>query len=326
MQGLPVAAAWIAFAGLAPLVLAGRSTGAPATGIEPALLAPGVVSTGDYESHPAFTPDGAELYFVKSTPSFDFWTIVVSSRGPRGWERPRMAPFSGRYSDADPFITADGRRLYFISNRPLETKPDAPPRADLDIWVVERASARAAWGEPRHLPEPVNGPGNEWFPTLAADGTLYFGSDREGGKGRTDLWRCRHASDSSYAPAENLGDSLNTPFNEFEPWIAPDQSYLVFMGGGRPESRGGFDLYLSHNRGGTWSRPINLGDKVNSAGNELSPHFSFDGRTFYWTSTRGAEPPTARMDYDALIGRLNRPGNGLGDIYQMDARQLGIEP
>jgi Tol biopolymer transport system component len=155
---------------------------------------------------------------------------------------------------------------------------------------------------------------------------LYFGSDRAGGKGRTDLWRCRPAADGSYAPAENLGDSLNTPFNEFEPWIAPDQSYLLFMAGGRPESRGGFDLYVSYPRGDTWSRPVNLGDKVNSSGNELSPHLSFDGRTFYWTSTRSGEPPAARMDYDELSRRLHQPGNGLGDIYQLDARELGIQP
>ncbi len=306
------------------MCLADRSSGAPASTVEPALLAPGVVSTGDYDSHPAFTPDGSELYFLKSTPSFDFWTIVVSSRGPRGWGSPRVAAFSGRYSDADPFITPDGRQLYFISNRPVEPKPDAPPRNDLDIWMVERAGPREAWGTPRHLPEPVNGPGNEWFPTLASDGTLYFGSDREGGKGRTDLWRCRRASDGAYAAAENLGDSLNTPFNEFEPWIAPDQSYLVFMGGGRPESRGGFDLWLSSQRDGAWSRPVNLGDRINSSGNELSPHVSFDGRTFYWTSTRSLAPPSVRMDEAALLRRLRQPGNGLGDIYQIDARELGI--
>lgn len=318
------AAARTALLLLLRLGLADGATSAPARGVEPELLAPGVVSTGDYDSHPAFSPDGSELYFLKSTPSFDFWTIVVSSHGPKGWGQPRMAAFSGRYSDADPFITADGRKLYFISNRPLESKPDAPPRNDLDIWVVERAGARGTWGEPRHLPEPVNSPGNEWFPTIAADGTLYFGSDREGGKGRTDLWRCRRGADSTYAPAENLGDSLNTAFNEFEPWIAPDQSYLLFMGGGRPESRGGFDLYLSHNHGGTWSRAVNLGDKVNSSGNELSPHVSFDGHTFYWTSTRGSAPPAERMDYGALLRRLQGPGNGLGDIYQIDARELGI--
>lgn len=317
-------AARIALVTLALLGLADRSIAAPAPATEPQLLAPGVVSTGDYDSHPCFSPDGSELYFLKSTPSFDFWTIVVSSRGSKGWGPPHVAPFSGRYSDADPFLTADGRHLYFISARPLDATSGAAARPDLDIWVVDRATDRGLWGAPRHLPEPVNSAGNEWFPTVAADGTLYFGSDREGGKGRTDLWRCRMGADGSYGPAENLGDSLNTAFNEFEPWIAPDQSYLIFMGGGRAESRGGFDLYLSRNVGGTWSRPVNLGDKINSAGNELSPHVSFDGRTFYWTSTRSLPAPTAPMDYTALIERLRKPGNGLGDIYQIDALALGI--
>jgi hypothetical protein len=55
--------------------------------------------------------------------------------------------------------------------------------------MVERKGE--GWGEPRNLGAPINSPGAEWFPTLAADGTLYFGSDWEGGKGGTDLWRSR---------------------------------------------------------------------------------------------------------------------------------------
>ena len=63
---------------------------------------------------------------------------------------------------------------------------------------------------PRHLGAPINSPGAEWFPTLAADGTLYFGSDREGGNGGTDLWRSRLV-DGKYAQPENLGDAINSP-------------------------------------------------------------------------------------------------------------------
>ena len=98
------------------------------------------------------------------------------------------------------------------------------------------------------------------------------------------------------------------------------------MGGGRPEGRGGFDLYFTYNRGGRWTRPENLGDKINSPANEYSPSVSPDGRYFFWTSTRGfgATPLGRRLNYRELSAKLRAPGNGLGDIYQIDFGALNI--
>lgn len=286
---------------------------------EPTIFAEGVVSTGDFDSHPAFAPDGRTLYFLRSTPNFNLWTILVSRFEKGRWRTPEVAPFSGQYSDADPFITADGSRFYFISNRPAAGKP----KPDLDIWVMEKTAA--GWGEPKNLGAPVNSPGSEWYPTVAAGGTIYFGSDREGGKGRTDIYRSRLLN-GRYVEAENLGDAINTQFNEFEPLIAPDESFLIFMAGGRPDGRGGFDLYISYNRNGGWTRPANLGDQINSSGNEYSPVISPDGRYFFWTSTRGFAdgPLERRLSYQELMGRIRGPRNGLGDIYQIDLGVLNI--
>ncbi len=287
---------------------------------EPTVFADGVISTGDYESHPEFTPDGKTLYFLKNTPTFSFWTIVVSRYAGGKWSAPEVAPFSGQYADADPFITPDGSKFYFISNRPVEGKE----KQDLDIWMMERNGD--AWSAPKNLGAPINSPGNEWFPTLAKDGTLYFGSDREGGKGRTDLYRSRLVN-GRYAAAENLGDEINTPFNEFEPYISLDESFLIFMAGGRSDGRGGTDLYVSYNRAGKWTKPLNLGDQINSSGTELSPKVSPDGKYFFWTSTRGfADKPLAKpMTYQEYAKKLHNAGNGLGDIYQIDLSALKLE-
>ncbi|HEX8142066.1 MAG TPA: hypothetical protein VF553_05680 [Pyrinomonadaceae bacterium] len=292
---------------------------------EPTIFAEGTLCTGDYESHPAFTPDGRTLYFLKNSPTFSFWTIVVS-RFERGrWTTPEVAPFSGQYSDADPFITPDGKRFYFISNRPLERSAGAKPKGDLDIWMMERTEG-GVWGEPVNPGAPVNSPGNEWYPTIAANGTIYFGSDREGGKGRTDLYRARLV-DAKYGAAENLGEAINTQFNEFEPLIAPDESFLIFMCGGRTDSRGGFDLYITYNRNGSWTKPVNLGDQINSSGNELSPKISPDGQYFFWTSTRGFtdKPLEKPLNYRELSDKLRGARNGLGDIYQIELKTLKIE-
>jgi len=139
----------------------------------PQVFAEGIISTGDYESHPEFTPDGKTLYFLKNTPDFGHWTICVSEFRNGKLSPPEVAPFSGQYSDADPFISPDGSMFFFISTRPIDTAK----KQDLDIWMMEKTAT--GWSEPKNLGPTVNSPANEWFPTTAANGNLYFGSERE---------------------------------------------------------------------------------------------------------------------------------------------------
>ncbi|HXS01463.1 MAG TPA: hypothetical protein VN724_12890 [Pyrinomonadaceae bacterium] len=284
----------------------------------PVIFGDGVISTGDFESHPAFAPDGLTLYFLKSTPTFSFWTIVVSRYVDGRWTAPEVAPFSGRYSDADPFITADGKKFYFISNRPVSGKTTR----DLDIWVMDKTEN--GWSEPRNLGKPVNGDAQEWFPTLASDGTLYFGSSRAGGRGATDIYRSQFIN-GNYQEPENLGSAINTEFDEYEPLIAADQSFLIFMAASRPDcnSRSG-DLFVSYRKDGSWTKATNLGNQINSPREEYSPVISPDGKYFFFASTRGRTPPDKQMKYEDLIGWLHGTRNGLGDIYQMDFSALNI--
>jgi Tol biopolymer transport system component len=159
---------------------------------------------------------------------------------------------------------------------------------------------------------------------VAADGTLYFGSGRPGGKGRTDLYRARF-SNGAYQQPENLGTPINTEFQEYEPFTSPDQNFLIFMAA-RPGNQG--DLYISYNRNGSWTEPKSLGEKINSPGTEYSPKMSPDGKYFFFSSTKatmGEQPFARRQSYKELIEKLRGPGNGLGDIYQMDLTAVGIE-
>ena len=286
----------------------------------PEVFAPGVISQGDHESHPSFTPDGSELYFLKNMPDFSFWTIVVSLYKNGRWSEPEVAPFSGQYSDADPFITANGKRLYFISNRPLKNVK----KEDLDIWYVDRTST--GWSEPQNPGAPINSDGNEWYPTIASNGTIYFGSDRKGGIGKTDIYRCKFTN-GKYEKEENLGEPVNSKYDEYEPWISPDQKFL-FMMAGRPEGKGAFDLYISYNKDGTWTTPTNLGDAINSPGYEFSPQISPDGKYFFFTSSKGFNAPSfsSRLNYSELMQKLRGPGNGLGDIYFVDLSAIKLHP
>ena len=291
--------------------------------LRPELFAEDVISTGDDESHPAFTPDSKTLYFLKNDPSFNHWTIVVSHEQNGKWTTPEVAPFSGQYSDADPFITLDGERLFFISTRPVNGKA----KEDTDIWMMRKSGKGAAattWSEPEHVAA-VNGETNEWFPTVSKNGNLYFGSERPGGKGRCDLYVSRLVDDKYQAP-ENLGEPINTAGNEVEPFIAPDESYIIFAGTGLPESRGAYDLYVSFRREGAWTKPRNLGDKINSAAWDFSPKVSPDRKWFFFTSNRGfADKPLEKpLSYQELLQKLHSPGNGLRDIYKIDISALNL--
>jgi Tol biopolymer transport system component len=288
---------------------------------EPKIFGEDIISTGDFESHPEFTPDGKTLYFLKDSPAFNFWTICVSHFRGGKWTAPEVAPFSGQYSDADPFITSDGAKFFFISNRPLQLSENA--KEDMDIWMMTKTGS--GWSAAVNLGAPVNSKGSEWYPMVASDGSLYFGSDRDGGKGRTDLYRSRFAN-GKYSEPENLGPLINTEGDEFEPFISPDESLMIFMSQ-RPGGHGRGDLYISYQRDGKWTTPVNLGDKINSTGSEYSPKISPNGKYFFWTSTRTTIAPAQekRLSYDELIKKIRSPGNGLGDIYYIDISALKLE-
>jgi hypothetical protein len=278
---------------------------------------PGVISTADDESLPTFTPDGATLFFLKNTPTFRHWTIVESHYANGRWGTPEVAPFSGQYNDADVFLAKDGS-VFFISNRPV----NGNPRKDTDIWVMRRKGA--GFADPEHI-DAVSSPKYEWFPIVADNGTLYFGSGREGGLGGTDLWRSRLV-DGKYQAPENLGAAINTAGNDTEAWIAPDESYMIFSTDGRKDTRGADDIYVARRSGDSWSEPRNLGDAVNSTGSEYGAKPSPDGKYLFFCSNRALvdKPLERRLDYAELTAKLHAPGNGLNDIYQVDLSALDI--
>jgi hypothetical protein len=227
---------------------------------------PAGISSDQFESHPAFDPVNGDFYFVRSNPQFKGWRILVSHCGAEGWTPPQPAAFSGDGVEADPWFAEAGRTLYFISTR----STDGIKRKDLDIWRVQR-NADDSWGTPERLPEPVNSNGNEWFPRLEKDGWLYFGSDRSGGLGKTDIWRARRSRDGRWT-VENAGASLNTAGDEYEPLPAPDGRTLILMAND--------GLYRSERDArGAWRPREKLPAPINVNGSEIGALFSPSGNS-----------------------------------------------
>ncbi|MGH8496780.1 MAG: TolB family protein [Gammaproteobacteria bacterium] len=277
------------------------------------LVYPGTISTGDDESHPTLSPNGNTLYYLKNTPSFDFYTIISSEWRDGGWSRPQTVPFSGRYADGDLVFTPDGERAYFVSFRPV----DGAARTDSEIWRLERTAS--GWSEPEHVAE-LSSPGDEWFPTLTADETMYFGSSRDGGLGGHDIWRSRLA-DGIYQKPENVGAPVNSTGEEIEAFVTPAEDLLVIAAKNRGDEIGSYDLYVSRRGPAGWTTPRHPGAPINSAGWDFSPRMSPDGGLFFFTSSRGfgSMPLKKRLTFDELERKVRAPGNGLRDIYVLDA-------
>jgi hypothetical protein len=227
--------------------------------------APPGIASPLFESHAAFDPRTGDLLFVRSSKEFRGWRILASHCGARGWTEPRPADFAAPGLEADPFFTPDGRWLYFISTR----KTGSSSSQDLDIWRIERDSA-GKWGSPERLPEPVNSPGTEWFPRPAPDGWLYFGSNRPGGVGKTDIWRARMNAKGPWY-VENAGPAINAPGNQYEALPSPDGERLIV------ESDAGY--FESDRLGNGWSPRRRLGEGLNANGSEIGAVFSPSGRS-----------------------------------------------
>jgi Tol biopolymer transport system component len=290
----------------------------------PCLLAPGVVSTGDIEFSPALMPDGKTLYFTKGSPGMKRAMWIVVSKFEKGtWTTPEIAPFSGRYNDIDPTISPDGKRLFFASTRPTDGTGTAP-RKDFDLWVMERTAT--GWSEPKNLGAPVNSAGSETTTSVTSDGTLYIGaSGREAGPrtGRR-LYRSLVVN-GRYETPEPLPAPIDAGEEDSNQYVSPDGRYMIFMSRRAGAEAG---LYVSYAEGGGWTNPQPLDAKLNAEFSPYTPLLSPDGKTFYFTSVKGAfdNPPIAPMSYATFVDAIRAPGNGLGDIYELASEALSLRP
>jgi Tol biopolymer transport system component len=243
---------------------------------QPQVFAPGVISGGAVFGS-AFTPDGKTVYFCETDPEIKHIQIMESHKVNGKWEKPTPASFSpGTYRDIDPFITVDGKQLFFNSNRPPDSKGEA--LKTFDIFVMDRLPG-GKWSQPKPVNE-VNSEANEVFITVTRSGNLYFSSNREGGKGKNDIYVARRVGKVYETP--KLMNDINTADTEDNPLIAPDESYLIVARHVNEHN----DLFISYRKGDHWSVGESLGPLVNTEDDEYAPAFSPDHKLLYFTRTR----------------------------------------
>jgi hypothetical protein len=207
----------------------------------------------------------------------------IMRRGKGGWSVPELVPFwETMAQNGDFVISSDDKTMLYQ----VRTDPGSGPLSQ--IWRVE--ITETGWGKPSPFPAPVNGQDFESYASDTSVGTLYFFSRRQGGKGRFDLYRS-DLKDGVYGDPVNLAP-LNTQYDEWDPFIASDGSFLIFCST-KPEGLGRDDLYITFRQsGGGWGPAVNMGPEVNSTGSENRPFVSRDGKYFFFTSTRNGRRDT----------------------------------
>ena len=297
--------------------LSGPYLGQRPPGLTPEIFAPGIISGGYSEYQIAFTPDRKELYLWLGE-NRPYCVILWMREEREGWTPFQVAPFSGKYVDMKFSISPDGSRFLFSSNRPREES--GKPASHLDIWYLEKNPT--GWGRPERFGLSVNGESNDHYPTMAENGNLYFMSDREGGMGEDDIY-CAGFEDGKLTSAKNIGPPINTSLNEGDPFIAPDEGYIIFCSRDREGGFGNNDLYISFQKpDGTWTQAFNMGERINTPAEEVCPIVTHDGSYLFFSSNRKKikSYPSSSLTFERIINDLAGPGSGSNDIYWVDAR------
>ena len=251
-----------------PPVLKGSYLGQTPPGIKPEVFAPGVVSTASHEFSCSFTSDGKEFYFTRDHPQLNQKVIMVTKLRDGLWTTPEVVPFVENQFSFEPVVTPDDKKLYFTSGKPIPGETGPP----MNILYVEREGD--GWSMPKNPGPPFN-PMKTMYVSATLHGTLYTTDISEGpGKERIAVLKNENGK---YNRLERLGPPIDGGVRSSGPFVAPDESYLIFE---RPSDKINSLLVSFRKPDGGWSEPraLDLGMKAGL------PFVSRDGKFLFFTA------------------------------------------
>ncbi len=269
----------------------------------------------------AISPNGSEIMFSAQSTMGNLSAIITIRKNRNAWSKPKVASFSGQFFDLEPFFSHDGLKLYFASTRPLNNSGKTPK--DFDIWFVERSTLQSEWSQPKNMGSPINTEYGEFYPSMASNGNFYFTRDNPTLKRKDDIYVSAYVNGRLSAP-KVLSDAINSDGYEYNAFIAPDESYIIY---GCYNKKGGFgsgDLYISHNNNGTWMPSKNLGSTVNSTKMDYCPFVDTKTNTLFFTSKRDH----TKTDFEKpltvgqLLNEFNKYENGLSRLYSISIDKI----
>lgn len=237
------------------------------------------INTKLNEYFPTLTADEQTMFFTFMDASSQEDFFISHFENGKWQEAINMGPpINSPENEGASTISADGQYLFFTAcQNPLNI-------GSCDLWLTFLKGDK--WQPAIHMPDNVNTKFKETQPSLSADGkTLYFASNRQGGLGGMDIWKTTFENNIWTNPV-NLGNTVNTPFDDECPFIHQDGVTLYFASDGHP-GMGKRDLfYTKLKEDDTWETPVNLGYPINTSGNEEGLIINRSGTTGYFSSDK----------------------------------------
>lgn len=261
----------------------------------PEVFGPDIVSTNKLEhSSPTFTPDLKEFFWtsIDNPPNENIKTIYFCKYENGKWTDPQIASFSGKYSDDSPFY--HNSKIYFSSDRNLNQLSDSlnalhwTLKPNTRIWFSEFINNDCK--EPVIFSNPFDKDPKIMFLNFSNNGNIYFLSHLKGVTQQCGIFYAKN-NGMNFSEHQSLPELINSNYQDWTPFIAPDESYIIFSSLRNTLRDDYGDLYISYkNNDGNWSQAIYMGDKINTNSQERFPSVSPDGKYLFftrWTQENG---------------------------------------
>jgi len=255
-----------------------------------------------------------EVVFSAQSVMGDISAIISVKKISDQWSKPEVMAFSGQYFDIEPFFSEDGLTLYFASNRPVEM--NSTEIKDFDIWYVTRASLEAEWSIPKNMGPPINTKMDEFYPVITKSKNLYFTLDNPEMNQKDDIYISDYVN-GMYSEPKPLGEVINSNGYEFNAFVSPDESFMIYTCYNRADGLGSGDLYISYKDGNNWTQAKNMGPDINSDKMDYCPFVDIKTNTLYFTSKRLVAPNLkSKANMDELKALFNTYENGASRLYK----------
>ncbi len=279
----------------------------------PEIFAEGVISIKDINVFNfAFTNNDKTIYFTRRQGN-EKQKIYFSNFENNKWTEPQIASFSTDRDEA-PYITPNGKTLYFGSQRPI---PNRQNKGNFDMNIWKTVWKNGKWSEPTPLNEIINQvqiekeewPSSNQNSIFTNDGLNFYFATMVRGTKTIEIYQIKKEKKGFTIPNKVIGLFENDKYWKSTPIISPDGKYLIFNAYGTPDGKGGEDIYVSQKTENGWSLAKNIGELVNTKTEEAGARFSQDGKYFFFTREN----------------KKNNEQDGIWSIYHVETKYLQLE-